>query len=412
MKRKAKDGEVIIRVRDRRTQYQFSIHNLLIDEWYPIIGVHGYALYSLYVRMASRDDERCYPSVRLIRAHMGMSASTISDYNRLLRWCGLIHVESGGQNRPNDYYILDIPSVTPATMQLLIERVEGEERRRVEERLAKAARFAEAGFLDKAEKLKAKESDKFCQTVLKRLLQWRPISSYWQRAKGRPQVIRPEQMQLFGSEAGDPRAEHADPAAEVADLPAEGGDPPAEHSDLHNLQGVREADQNNPKEQSLETSQSNSPEATNDPVESEDGVDIVGSVLGWMGFNGRLSQKDKAPTVEMLLAWAIWVKLEESAADGCKNSVGVARASWRRGAMPGGGVGGLAKRWLALDEYGRRALIEAAEEGQFYGRIQHSRALEKIGVSESMAKLFYKVWLATSGEVAPPLLMPSIKDEL
>ena len=103
-------------IRDRRQKHQFSIHNRLIDEWFGILGQTGFALYCLYCRMADARSESSYPGYSYIQALLGVSRRTIADYNKLLSWCALVHVDPGEAGRHNVYYVLDVPQLTPALL--------------------------------------------------------------------------------------------------------------------------------------------------------------------------------------------------------------------------------------------------------------------------------------------------------
>lgn len=221
---KTEEPAVVIRVRDRRQKHQFSIHNRVIDEWLPIIGLHGYALYSLYVRMANQTDERCYPGYTTISQHLGIGTTTISNHNRLLVWCGLIHIEPGNRKASNDYYILDIPKVTSEALDSI----------------------RQAAMTDLSEK------SKFHRTVLNRLDNWQSIQDIWARhRKLSVQVVHPDQMNL-PLDVGTPSAEQGTPPAEHGTPPAEHGTPPAEHGTPPG--GVEQSEttirSNNPKQQS------------------------------------------------------------------------------------------------------------------------------------------------------------------
>jgi hypothetical protein len=193
------NSEEVICVRDRREKYQFSIHNRIIDEWVPIIGPLGYMLYSLYVRMASNDDERCFPGYRLIQDHLGIGASTVSDYNKLLVWAGLIYIESGNNIESNNYYILDIPEVTPDRLEKLRQQAQQD----------------------------LKPESKFLACILSRLEDWRPIQAYWTQKKPKPVVVHPSQLSLLPADClesqGTPVAEHPAPVAEHPTPVAEEG---------------------------------------------------------------------------------------------------------------------------------------------------------------------------------------------
>jgi hypothetical protein len=216
------NNEDQIIVRDRRQKHQFSIHNRVVDEWLPIIGQTGYALYSLYVRMANRDDERCWPGYTLISEHLGIGRSSISDHNRLLEWCGLVHVEHGDPNRPNEYYILDIPPVTPETLEKV-----------------RQAATNELG-----------PKSKFRQTILNRLEGRQPIQALWDSGGSKPIIVHPAQMHL-PLEEGDLGTEKRGPGERS---------PLAEHPSPVAEQGVRLEDWNNPKQQSEPTIRKDNPE--------------------------------------------------------------------------------------------------------------------------------------------------------
>jgi hypothetical protein len=207
---KQDDAEVVeITVRDRRQVYQFSIHNLVIDEWLPIITIRGLALYAFYVRLANKEDERSYPGYRLIQEHLGMSPSTISDYNELLEWCGLIHIEPGDRVTSNDYYILDVPQATPENLDAIRQQA----------------------------KAQLKPNSKFLKTLLKRLNEWQPIQALWDRsATKRTIIVHKAQLAL---PLEDPN-EGATPAEQGA-TPAEHPVTPAEEGTLPGVAEQSEA---------------------------------------------------------------------------------------------------------------------------------------------------------------------------
>lgn len=156
------DQKVVeITVRDRRQVHQFSIHNLVVDEWLPIITIWGLGLYTFFVRLANRRDERSFPGYRLIQRHLKMSPTTISHYNKLLVWCGLVHIEPGDRVNSNDYYILDIPKVTP-------------------EKLAEIRQQAIEHF---------PPGNKFLKALLKRLDKWQPVQALWDAGSDKRTVV-------------------------------------------------------------------------------------------------------------------------------------------------------------------------------------------------------------------------------
>ena len=232
-------------VRDRRQPKQFSIANVVIDEWLPIIGLPGYAIYSLYVRMAGLADERCWPGYTLIKTHLGLGKSTISDYNKLLYFCRLIHIEEGDRHNTNNYYILDVPEVDTDALHHIRRQAEAE--------------------LSSGSKLR--------RTILKRLDRWEPIQALWARPQQQVEVMRPGQMPLPGlvepvdnssqsvdnSDSGGPVAEQGGPVAEQGGPVAEQGGPVAEQGGPVAEHPVRPGDCNNPNKQSKRTIQKNNP---------------------------------------------------------------------------------------------------------------------------------------------------------
>lgn len=151
-------------VRDRRKPHHFTVDNVILDEYLPIVGPIGMALYSLYCRMASFRDEKSYPGYVMIQGHLGISSGTVANYNRLLVWCGLIHIEPGDptRNEANDYYILDPKPVTIDLLNSIYQNAQGH--------------YADDQF--------------FLTALLERIKAWRPLQSWWPLPKERPEVIK------------------------------------------------------------------------------------------------------------------------------------------------------------------------------------------------------------------------------
>lgn len=78
---------------------------------------------------------------------------------------------------------------------------------------------------------------------------------------------------------------------------------------------------------------------------SQSDTDGITAVLNWMGFTGRMTDKDRLALPEQILAWALWTKLNESSLKKRgKNPVAIARASWRKGDWPGQDLADLARK--------------------------------------------------------------------
>jgi hypothetical protein len=108
-----------IEVVNQKESHFFIVENEIVTEYRPIIGATGYDLYGFYSQMANRKkNNSLYPSMQLISAHLGYIRSTLSQYNWLLEWCGLLRIESGIVGEKNIYYLLPVKPITP---ELLIK---------------------------------------------------------------------------------------------------------------------------------------------------------------------------------------------------------------------------------------------------------------------------------------------------
>jgi ADP-ribose pyrophosphatase YjhB (NUDIX family) len=334
--------EHYIVVRDRRTKHQFSIHNAIIDEWLPIIGLPGYALYSFYCRMANQTDERCFPGYSLIRAHLGLGFATISDYNRLLVWCGLIHIERGNCSESNDYYILDIPEVTS-------------------EKLRAIRRLATSEL---------SEDSTFVQALLKRLDNWQPLQAHWERArKTRPSVVHPAQMSL--------------PLEEGTSVGEEGtsvGEDPTSPSEV---------------EQSKPTIQKQQSEENNQQQQAA--AVVVRSLLEELGL--------QEPTLSQVLAvnpdpadvqgWIWYVQTQT----GLNNPVGVVANRLRSRQQPPAEFLALARVIAQLDEEDLAILESCARERHWTGRWNLDNERLKELFDHDTLETYYKVYQAHNADL-------------
>ena len=116
--------------------------------------------------MANKKDERCWLPYGTIEKHLGMGRGTISDYNKLLVWCGLIHIEEGDTRLANDYYILDIPDVTPEVIEGVRAAALADEARKAEAREQKAQQLEQAGLKKEAEKERSKAPGTFIPSAV------------------------------------------------------------------------------------------------------------------------------------------------------------------------------------------------------------------------------------------------------
>jgi hypothetical protein len=256
-------------VRDRREKHQFSIHNRVFDEWLPIIGLAGYGLYNLYVRMSNKKDERAFPGYKLISEHLGVSKSTVSDYNKLLELCGLIHIDRGDHNTSNQYYILDIPFATQKSQDEIRSRI--------------------------TKSLQEKPSNSALGSALKKLDNWQSLDAHFKR-KRKVKILFPNQVGLDFGEDTDSVDNLGGTDSEPPGTP---GEPPGTGSEP----GVRQEYPNNPNEQ---------PESTNNNSDSAPVVvasaekkeqSVLLKNMGIFGKTVNLLLEEAHVTTQYLKAW-------------------------------------------------------------------------------------------------------------
>ncbi len=298
-------------VRDRRKKRQYSIDNLIQDQWRPILTNVGYDLYSLYVKLSNKADERAFPGYELIQGHMGYSPSTIRNYNCLLVWCELIHIESGNQFTSNDYYILEVNEVTP-------------------ERIAAIRAAALAWNKDK----------KFVTALSHRLDTWHPLQHWFKKSRRhKPVVIHPSQMPLDlengSQEPGqDASASNTTSLSEVGASPSEVTTSPTEddaslsevgaslgeeeQSESHNPNSTIRKPQSNSNNNKTRAKQVNAPRAIDAAVaaagiKNQEKIHVE-RVLTRAGFRvpAPLELLREGVNLMTALQWAYWVHSEEA----------------------------------------------------------------------------------------------------
>jgi len=288
---KNNNAEPTIIVRDRREKHQFSIHNRVIDEWLPIIDKHGYAMYSLYVRLANKADERSWPGYTLIERHLGIGPATISNFNRLLTWCGLIHVEPGDRKTSNEYYILNVPTCTPEAIQDIRNK-------------------ATTHFPAKST---------FLQALLRRLETWQPIQERWARGRKKPVIIHPNQLPLPEA-TGQPASPGKVPTSPGEDPTSPGKVPTSPGEDPTSPGKEEQSETTIRKQQSeitIQTQQSTTTSTT--PTSEQTSDDVVGLRDILSDFNVQepvLSQLvTNNITTEDVQAWIWYTQTQSSLTD-------------------------------------------------------------------------------------------------
>lgn len=330
-----------IRIRDRRSKYQFSIHNRIVDEWFPIIGPQGFALYSLYVRMADSDREKSYPSLRMIRDHTGMGLATISDYNHLLEWCDLIYIEEGTRNKSNTYFILDIPEVTPEKLEQLYKEIENDTQRKQSLMRTKAKDLKKqakkvvvdeerTNLLNKAKKMEQKaktyQCSPFHKTITQRLNAWQPIQAHWKK---------PQETAVATAEPADPQLPLI-PMPDSAEL--------AETDETQNQDTTLEL-QSSPAEDTVQTQSADAP-----PTKQ---------IIEKIGIVGKTADQLSSAPQPILLAWYWYTYLDKMDE---KYVPGYIVNQLKSDAPPPSEIGGLASQWLKLNKPDRDTMRTHAQK--------------------------------------------------
>jgi replication initiation and membrane attachment protein DnaB len=88
-----KRREVTILVRDGRKPGWFWQSNEVMDDYVPLMGIIGYGIYGLYCRRVMNDTQSTKIPQEVIRQHFNIKQSTVSEYMKILEWCGLIYVD-------------------------------------------------------------------------------------------------------------------------------------------------------------------------------------------------------------------------------------------------------------------------------------------------------------------------------
>jgi len=98
----------------------YRVKNWVAQEWLPIIGVHGMAIYDVLSSSANREHGNSwFFSLNTLSEYMQISRQTIILYSWLLEACDLIHVTSGDETHANVYTILEPSHVTAEALDKL-----------------------------------------------------------------------------------------------------------------------------------------------------------------------------------------------------------------------------------------------------------------------------------------------------
>jgi hypothetical protein len=96
------------RVRDRRRASWFSVDNEVLDDFGPLIGLHGFAVYCALSRHAFAGDEEANVSLTKLCTHLKMGRAKLLETLGELRDVGLIAIERGDRKTTNTYTLLQV----------------------------------------------------------------------------------------------------------------------------------------------------------------------------------------------------------------------------------------------------------------------------------------------------------------
>lgn len=117
-----RDGDPTIVVRDLRNVPYYRVHNLIIDDYGPLLHTDGLAIYSTLCLMADFETQKCWPSLVGMAAHWGMSKSTVIRVVELMQDLRLILIERGkqenGAKANNTYFLLEPLPLEEAVIHL------------------------------------------------------------------------------------------------------------------------------------------------------------------------------------------------------------------------------------------------------------------------------------------------------
>lgn len=106
-----------IEFRDKRNSDWYWISRLVYEEYSPLIGIIGLALYNAYASYA-RDKAEAWPSLNTISKKLKISIPTIIKYNKILEKYKLIEIKSGKEaGRSNVIYLLKVKGIKQVNTQ-------------------------------------------------------------------------------------------------------------------------------------------------------------------------------------------------------------------------------------------------------------------------------------------------------
>ena len=114
--------EITLVVRDNRDPGWYWLDNEIMDDYRPLIGCTGLDLYSLYARRSMNDTQKAAIPREVVRKHLSISPSTLTEHNYILEWCELIHIQRK-HHRVHAIHMLDPQPITLEQLEKIRQNV-------------------------------------------------------------------------------------------------------------------------------------------------------------------------------------------------------------------------------------------------------------------------------------------------
>ena len=109
-------AENTMMIRDQRTEKRFFVDNVFVDEYGPIVGPYGHAVYNVLIRHSRPDGRGSWPSHATIAKKAGCGVAKVKQVLKQFDELGLVAIrkrwsaKTNGQTS-NEYIILDPPAL-------------------------------------------------------------------------------------------------------------------------------------------------------------------------------------------------------------------------------------------------------------------------------------------------------------
>lgn len=109
-------AEQTFTIRDQRTERRFFVDNMFVDDYGPIVGPYGHAVYNVLLRFSRPDGRGAWPSHATIAERAGCGIAKVKQVIKQFQDLGLVAVqhrynEDNGAQTSNEYIILDPPAM-------------------------------------------------------------------------------------------------------------------------------------------------------------------------------------------------------------------------------------------------------------------------------------------------------------